>query len=60
MEKLEPMDILRIPTKNEAIVSSFRKWIASYQTDDDVTIFTFKKETPKKILRSFKKHLGRL
>lgn len=56
MEKLEPMDILRVPNKDETIVASFRKWIASYQTNDNVTIFTFKKETPKKILKSFQKH----
>ena len=55
MEKYSPMDILRAPTHEEVIVSSFREWIQDHSMDkNEVTTFTFKKNTPDKILRSYK------
>ena len=57
MEKYSPMDILRAPTHEEVIVASFREWIKDHTIDENkVTTFTFKKKTPRKILKSYEKH----
>lgn len=57
MEKYSPMDILRAPTREEAIVASFRDWIEIYsENKEKVTTFTFKKNTPSKILKSYEQH----
>lgn len=57
MEKYSPMDILHAPTHEEVIVASFREWIQAYNEDENkVTTFTFKKKTPRKILKSYQKH----
>lgn len=58
MEKeYSPMDILRAPTHEEAIVASFRDWIQDYDKDEaGIITYTFKKKTPRKILKSYQGH----
>ena len=57
MAKYESMDILQAPTREDGIVASFKDWIVAYHADEDnITTFTFKKKTPRKILKSYEKH----
>lgn len=58
MEKLEPMDILRVPTKNDTIVAEICQWVKTSHDDKENKISTvvFKKGTPKKILRLFERN----
>lgn len=57
MDDYELMDILQAPTHEDCIVASFRKWITDYHANNQgITTFTFKKNTPNKILVSYKKH----
>lgn len=48
------MDILRVPTPEEKIIAKIGKWIksSSYDKNQNVNV-TFKKDTPKAILKLF-------
>lgn len=58
MEKLEPMDILRVPTKKDTIVAEIGEWIKTSHDDKENRICTivFRKDTPRKILRLFERN----
>lgn len=55
MERIEPMDILHVPTKKDAIVAKIGKWIRTSRDDNKKKICTviFKKGVPKNILELF-------
>lgn len=55
MEKLEPMDILLAPTKNDVIIAKIGKWIKTSHDDkkNKISTVVFKKGTPKDILELF-------
>lgn len=62
MEKeIEPMDILRAPTRKEIILAQIAKWVMdSYFDDDHRETFIFKKNTPPEILKTFQKYSSTL
>lgn len=61
MEKIEPMDILRAPTKNDIIVAKICQWIKTSHDDpvNKTSTVVFKKDTPKKILSLFERSTKR-
>lgn len=57
MENIDPMDILRAPTKDEITVAKIVKWVKSaYDDENHVSTFIFKKNTPQKILNLFQRN----
>lgn len=58
MEKYEPMDILQEATSEEATIVKITKWVKSAYDVNNVTTFIFKKDTPKSILRLYKRSIN--
>ncbi|ALJ23801.1 hypothetical protein AO203_08305 [Lactobacillus gallinarum] len=57
MEKVEPMDILRMPSPEEETMAEITTWVKTSKDNKaaNCTTVVFKKNTPKKILDLFQK-----
>lgn len=57
MEKVEPMDILRMPSPEEETMAEITTWVKALKDNKaaNCTTVLFKKNTPKKILKLYKK-----
>lgn len=56
MEKLEPLDILQVPSKEETEIAKIYQWAVSIKKGkNQKSHFTFEYETPQEILVLFKK-----
>lgn len=58
MEKVEPMDILRMPSPEEETMAEITTWVKALKDNKaaNCTTVLFKKNTPKKILKLYKKN----
>lgn len=59
MEDYLMMDILQAPTKNDIKYAKMAQYFLSAKPDNNgIATIVFKKDTPKAILKSFKKNIG--
>lgn len=57
MEKIEQMDILRVPSKDEITISKITKWLKSTHDNNNVSTFVFKRDTPQEIFDLYENSL---
>lgn len=54
VEKIEPMDILRIPTSDDLVLAQIGEWFkVAYPNNAGTKTVVFKRNTPTKILNLF-------